>query len=347
FVEGLFSDVSMGVSVADESIVFFKTTTPGYVNSNEEFIGTITKDVIFSHDGGVMDNNISLSISGNTDGETIRYTTDATEPTETSLAYTSPLNISSNTVVRAKFLKENYIPSLTKSKTFLFNTSHDLPVITLVTDPYNLFDNDYGIYVKGDSYDPNFPYFGSNFWQDWERPVQFSLYTENGSLGTEFNAGMKIFGGWSRANEQRSLSIFARGQYGTSEIDYPIFPDLPYDKYQAVVLRNSGNDWLKTMVRDASLTSLMEGADIEFQAHRSTVTYINGEYWGIYNLREKVNEHFLASKKGVDADAIDLLELDGQIVEGDNKEYLSLIDYITANNLVSVENYNYVADRID
>ncbi|MCK5908310.1 MAG: chitobiase/beta-hexosaminidase C-terminal domain-containing protein, partial [Flavobacteriales bacterium] len=135
FVIGLFSDVSMGTSVVDQSIVYFKNTTPGYVNSNEEFVGTITKDVIFSHNGGVVSSNVSLSILGNTDGETIRYTTDATEPTDTSSIYTNPINVSSNTVVRAKFFKENYIPSLTKSKTFLFNTSHDLPVITLVTDP--------------------------------------------------------------------------------------------------------------------------------------------------------------------------------------------------------------------
>lgn len=347
FIEGLFSDVSIGTSVSNGNLVYYKNPTPGKRNGDEEFLGTITSSVSFSHQGGKVDGEFTLLLSGSVDDEVIRFTTDATEPTETSSIYNSPISISSNTVIRARIFKPNYISSLTNSKTFLFNVSHDLPVVTLVTDPYNLFDNDYGIYVKGDSYDTDIPYWGANFWEDWERPVQFSLYTEDGNLGTEFNAGIKIFGGWSRVNEQRSLSIFARGQYGTSEIDYPLFPQQPYDKYQAVVLRNSGNDWLNTMIRDASLTSLMEGADIEFQDHRSTVTYINGEYWGIYNLREKVNEHFLASKKNVDADLIDLLELDGQIIEGDNQEYLSLIDFITNNSLVTDENYNNVSSQID
>lgn len=347
FIEGLFSDVSIGTSISTENLVYYTTPTPGKINDSPEFLGTINKNVEFSNQGGKVENAFSLTLSGNTEDEEIRFTTDATVPNETSDLYVNPININSNSVIRAKIFRPNYISSLTNSKTFLFNISHNLPIISLVTDPYNLFDNDYGIYVRGNSYDANFPYFGSNFWEDWERPVQFALYEENGNLGTEFNAGIKIFGGWSRANEQRSLSIFARGQYGTSEIDYPLFPDLSYNKYQALVLRNSGNDWLNTMIRDASLTSLMDGADIEFQDHRSTVTYINGEYWGIYNLREKINEHFLASKKGVDADALDLLERDAQIIEGDNKEYLNLIDYIENNNLVNDENYNYVAERID
>ncbi|MCK5782431.1 MAG: CotH kinase family protein [Flavobacteriales bacterium] len=347
FITGLFSDVSIGVSVLDNSLVYYNKTTPAYANSTEEALGTINKSVIFSHDGGAVVNDIALSLSGNTDGEIIRYTGDATEPNESSSIYSTPININTNTVIRAKIFKENYISSLSRSKTFLFNTSHDLPVVALVTDPYNLFDNDYGMYVFGDDYNHKFPYFGANFWEDWERPVQFSLYEKEGNLGTEFNAGMKIFGGWSRGNEQRSLSIFARGQYGTSEIDYPLFPDLPYDKFQALVLRNSGNDWLRTMIRDVALTSLMEGTDLEFQAYKPTVTYINGDYWGIYNLREKVNEHFLASKHNIDPDSIDMLERNGEIIEGDNTEYLSLIDYITSNSLVSDENYNYVTDRID
>ena len=95
-VVGLFSDVSIGTSVVDQSIVYFKNTTPGYANSKEEFVDTITKDVIFSHNGGAVSSNVSLAISGNTDGETIRYTTDATEPTEISSIYTNPINVSSN-----------------------------------------------------------------------------------------------------------------------------------------------------------------------------------------------------------------------------------------------------------
>ncbi|MEN8251615.1 MAG: CotH kinase family protein, partial [Bacteroidota bacterium] len=346
-VEGLVSDMSIGVSSTSGNITYYTSPTPGEVNDSQEYLGAITKEVLFSHQGGIVDGAIALTLSGNTANEIIRYTTDKTEPNETSPIYSGAINISSIAVIRARMFKDNYIPSYTYSKAYIFNTTTALPVVSLVTDPYNLFDNDYGIYELGDSYDENMPHWGANFWEDWERPIQFSLYETDGSLGTEFNGGVKIFGGWSRANAQRSLSIFARGSYGVSEIDYKFFEELNYDKFQAVVLRNSGNDWLKTNIRDAALTSLMEGADIEFQAHRSTATYINGEYWGIYNLREKVNEHFLASKHNIDADDIDLLERNGEVIEGSNLEYNSLIEYITTTDLTSDVNFEYIENNVD
>ena len=88
-----------------------------------------------------------------------------------------------------------------------------------------------------------------------------------------------------------NMSIFARGEYGTSEIEYPLFKTLEYDNFQALVLRNSGQDWLKSSIKDISLTSLMEGSGLDYQSYNSSATYINGEYWGMYNLREKRNEH--------------------------------------------------------
>ena len=99
-------------------------------------------------------------------------------------------------------------------------------MISLVTDPKNLFDKDIGIYSFGDSFDQNYPYFGANFWEDWERPIHLSLYDLSGDLEVEYNLGVKIFGGWSRGQAQRSFSLFARNKYGTSEIDYKLFPQL-------------------------------------------------------------------------------------------------------------------------
>src|SRR5690606_1577883 len=135
-----------------------------------------------------------------------------------------------------------------------------------------------------------------------ERDIHFAFYETNGDLGVALDAGVKIFGGWSRANAQRSLSIFARGRYGFDEIDYPLFSNLPYSTFQAVVLRNSGNDWNRSMIRDAAITTLMADTGLEVQAYQPVATYLNGEYWGMYNLREKVNEHYIASRYDVDAD---------------------------------------------
>ena len=219
--------------------------------------------------------------------------------------------------------------------------------MSLVTDPYNLFDNDYGIYVYGDEYNPAYPHFGANFWEDWERPIHFSLYNEDGTLAANYNAGVKIFGGWSRGQDQRSLSIFARGGYGVSEFEYQFFEDINYDKFQSLVLRNSGNDWLRSNIRDIATTSLMEGTDLDYQRYTSVASYINGDYWGIYHMREKTSENMLASKHNIDADEIDLLELNAEIVDGDNQEYIELRNFVEENDLSIQSNYEYVKNEID
>lgn len=347
-LEGLQSDISYGYSNSSNDYVYFIDTTPSLVNSNTEFSGITNSEIIFSHNGGLLTATANVALSGNSIDEQIRYTLDATEPNFSSVLYTNPIEVSLNTVIRAKVFQQNYIPSQTASRTYIFNANHDLDIVTLVTEPDNLFDNNTGIYVFGDSYDTNQPNFGANFWEDWERPIYFSMYkNDTGLLEIDFNAGIKIFGGWSRANNQRSLSIFARGKYGTSEIEYPFFEDLDYDKFQALVLRNSGQDWLKSSIKDRALTSLMQDSGLDYLSNKPVVAYINGEYWGHYTIREKTNEHMLASKHNVDADDINLLESNGVVIEGSNEDYLALLNYINTTDLVSDTNFQYVEDRID
>ncbi|WP_052691846.1 CotH kinase family protein [Teredinibacter purpureus] len=345
-VEGLSVGYSVGRSRSDGDIVYYQNMTPNAINSALEYDGIVSNTVQFSHQGGV-NSPASVSLSGATGSEIIRYTIDGSVPSSSSSLYGSAIVVSSNRVIRARLFDGNLIPSRTTSRTFLPDANHQLPVIALATEPDNLFDTDTGIYVYGDSYEQAQPYYGANFWQDWEKDMHFSFYESDGSLGTALDAGVKIFGGWSRANDQRSLSIFARGRYGFKEIDYPLFPSRDYDTFQSVVLRNSGNDWMRSMIRDAALTSLMDGSGLETQAYRSVATYINGDYWGMYNLREKVNEHYLASLHDLDPDEIDILEREGAVVEGTNTDYLALVNFVDNNDLSAADNYAYVAEQID
>ncbi len=346
-VEGLPPNHSIGWSAVNRDLALYANPTPGAANTSAEQLGVVTSRIVFSHSGGVVQDDVTLALSGNAGNEVIRYTIDASEPGPSSPAYTTPLSINKNTVVPARIFKQDYLPSPTESRTFIFGASHSLPVVTLVSDPENLFDEDTGIYAYGDSFESDFPYFGANFWQDWERPFHFAFYEKDGRLGTALNLGAKIFGGWSRALDQRSFSLFARRQYGDSQIAYPFFANRPYGEFEALVLRNSGQDWLRTMIKDVALTSLMEGTGLDFQAFTPTVAYINGSYWGIYNLREKVNEHFLASRHDLNANDIDLLERDGATIEGSNEEYLELINYVGSADLTSDNNFAFVSDRID
>ena len=343
---GIPADISLGISENNE-LVHFTTPTPGYENSFNYFQGSNLTNIIFSNDGGSFTGELNLSLSGTSGNEIIRYTLDASEPNDNSLVYSSPININQTTVFRAKVFELGHIPSHTQSRVYIYNVNHTLPIVSLISDPDNLFDNDEGIYVFGDSFDQNYPHFGANFWEDWERPIHLSIYENNSNYEISFNGGVKIFGGWSRGQAQRSFSIFARGKYGNSEINYRLFPQLDYSEFQSFILRNSGQDWLRTSIKDAALTSLLDGTGLDYQSYRPVVTYLNGMYWGIYNMREKVNEHFIASKHNIDSEEIDLLTNNSELVHGTTSDYDELINFIYSNNLSVTNNYNYVKDRID
>ena len=351
-IEGLPPNTSIGVSNITENIVSYIQTTPGYQNADEEFLGSIQNEVIFSQNGGITQNPFNLSLSGNTPSQNIRFTTNGSTPTNSSNVYIEPITISENSSVRARIFSNtnNYLPSKVTTESYIFNSSHDIDIMLLTVNPEDFFDDETGIYVFGPdgTFDTWQPYFGANFWEDWERPIHFSFYENNSNEFVEFDGGVKIFGGWSRGqNGQRSLAFFARGQYGDSKFEHPFFDNLNYDRFEAFVLRSSGQDWMRSNMKDIMLTSLMRGSEIDFQEHNPVATYINGEYWGMYNMREKTNEHMLASKHGVDADRITLLTNNAEIIEGDNTEYNELINYIENIDYLTDNNYEYLSERID
>ena len=343
-VPALSANISYGVSFSNQLVVY-DIPTPGELNDSAEFEGVLAVPLNFSHDGGIINTNINLEITGQADEE-IRYTLDFTEPTINSELYTGPISIQQNSIVRAKAFKENYISLHSNTRNYFFNIQSDLPIIHLVSDEYNLFDDDYGIYAYGDDYNSNYPYFGANFWQDWERPVHISMYEDN-NLVFNSNGGIKIYGAYSRGWDQKSLALYARSDYGAGDFEYQFFDDLTYDSFESLVLRNSGNDWMRTNLRDAAITSLMKNSGLDYQSFKTISTYINDNYWGLYNLREKVSENFIASKHDVDADDVTMLTNNAEIVDGDNQEYIELTAFVQQNNFYNQDNYNYVSDQID
>jgi len=339
-------DISYGKSLDNNAFVYFETPTPEAENSIAYFEEILFDEVAFSEPGGTSTFSTTLNLTA-PNNETIHYTLDATLPDSNSPTFNAPIEITEPTVVRAKLASPDKLVCKTSTEVYLIGIDHEIPIVSLVSEPENLFSEDFGIYTFGDDFEQNRPFMGANFWDDKEIPVHFSLFENDGINQYSFNGGTKIFGGWSRANDQRSFSLFARAQYGQSSIDYPIFSNRTYETYQALVLRNSGNDWLRSNIRDAVLTSLMENSVLEIQAYKPVATYINAEYWGMYNLREKINEHYIASKTGIDVEEIDLLEFDGAVVSGGNEEYLDLVEFLESNNLSSDANYQIVSDQID
>lgn len=342
----MISDVSFGRKPdGAQHWFYFEEPTPAKVNSLNGFKGITAKPTV-SHTGGKYNSPITVTISGGSTSDSIYFTLDGSEPNSLSLKYHTPIQVNSTTVLRARAFSQDLLPSKTATNTYLINFNTQLPVVSLSTNPENFFDEETGIYTMGDSAEASFPYFGANFWKEWERPVHIELFEADGS-SFKMDAGVQIFGGWTRGHPQKSLAIFARGRYGFNAINYKLFDDLPFTEYQAFVLRNSGNDWVSTMFRDGLMTGLLNDIDVEHQAFKPAIVFINGAYWGIHNIREKVNEHFLAQHHNVNPDILDILELDGRVIQGNNEDYISLYSFIENNNLNDSANYKYVESKID
>jgi hypothetical protein len=324
---------------------YFETPTPGSENKNP-FV-TIERDTIYmSRKGGYYQSSFQLTLTTPSTGGTIRYTTNGSDPTTTSMAYTSPISINKDMVIKAAYFRPSTVTNPITAATFYFKSPNGLPVVALSTDPKNFFDWNEGIYELGPGASNEYPYFGANFWMDWEKPVCFEYYDKEGTNRINQGAGVKISGNWTRAFAQKSLSLHARNQYGKGSFGYPFFHDRAIEKFETITLRNSGNDWQYTMMRDGVVSEIAREMNIDRLAYQPSVVYLNGEYWGIQNIRERANEHYLAGNYGVDTKEVNILENNGDVIQGKNDDYNFLRSLITDTNLDD-EAYNNIRSLMD
>lgn len=337
-----------------DNLYFLSITTPDSTNNNVQASQDFASPPNFFIDGGIFSNSVDLHFVNIPTGAVIYYTIDGSEPNPDStdtFEYSElnpvPITIDTTTVIRAQTHQTGYLPSKIISNTYLIAENHTLPVISLTTDPYNLWDYYEGIYAKGPNAGSGFPYLRANFWQDWERPVHIELFEPDGSLGFKMDGGIKIFGYFSRGHNQKSLAVFARSKYGTNMIPYKFFVDKPFTEYKNIVFRNSGGDWMRSMMRDGLMQSLLKNTGLSYQSYRPVVIYLNGVYWGIQNIRQKINEHFFAETFGVDPDNIDLLEENRQVLYGTVTAYSQFMDFIDTHDLSIQANYEQLHTMMD
>ena len=302
---------------------------------------------VFSLESGFYNSPVTLNIIAQEENAHIYYSSDGSVPNENSAIFTSDIQIDQTTVIRAVVYVDSLLPSEIITKTYFINESFTFPVFSISTDPSNLWDPDSGIYVEGPNADPEYPHFGANYWQDWEKPAFIEMFEPEGNVAFSENCGIKIFGGWSRAHPQKSLAVFFRKTYGKKKVSHQLFPDKPIYNFKSFILRNSGDDWYATMFHDALLQKIVENLDIETQSYRPAIVFINGEYWGIQNIREKINEDYLEEHFGVDSKKVDLLENNSVVLEGSNDDYLELFNFVSNNDISIDVNYEFVKSKMD
>lgn len=295
--------------------------------------------------GGVYEKTTTIRLSAG-DGATIYYTTDGTRPHSGSRRYTEPITINNVSVVRAVAYK-NGKRSEVVTNTYVCDRAYDLPVVSIVTDTANLWSYETGIYVKGCCADTIEPYMGANYWKSWERTANIEMYDSEGQLCFNQQAGISVFGGFSRWLPQKSLAVIARSKYGDSKFRYPIFPHRKHEKYKSFILRNSGGDFKRTHFRDAFMTQMAKPTGLAIQEYQPAVVFINGKYWGIQNLREKINEHYLEQNYGVDKDNVDILRQNGVKRHGYSTNYKKLLAWLQSHDLSNDKNVEELRTFMD
>lgn len=339
FLPAMAVDMSYGRADGGSSFAVLSKPTPGKANTG---VAQISADPIADLPQGSYDDVEYLDISFSGPGK-FYYTTDCTAPTIYSTQYTGPIRITKTTVFRVIHVQDGKQPSKVLDLTYLVNENDTLGTICIVTDPDNLWDYNTGIYVAGPGASTVSPYKGANFWKDWEKEATVSLFEADGG-GFYSACGLKIFGGYSRANDKKSLVCFFRSRYGASELDYALFGDAGLDTYEAFVLRAGGQDTFSARMRDELVTTIASRfTGIAIQKYKPVVVYLNGKYYGLHYIREKISTHYVAGNFNCDADDVTLC-----VQGGDNStSWQSLMSYVKKNDLSIQEHYDYVCSKID
>jgi hypothetical protein len=328
--------------------VFCYSTSPSPGAANDNGYPGMAPEPAFSIKAGFYDTDQQVKLSTSDPEVKIYYTLDGKTPTNNSMLYTGPITLNKSAAVRAVAYRDGYLPSNAVCSTYLINLKAffgadvNLPVVSLVTDPDNLYDPDTGIYVHYNQ-------------EEWERPAHIELLEVDGTVGFSQDVGIKISGAQSKKdNDQKSFGVFARSKYGKGSIDYKIFDDLPYTSFQALQIRNGGQDAHFSRIRapvQLDLVHNLSDLHVDTQSYRTSLLFLNGEFFGIYEIMEKINEHFAAQRSGLDSDEVTVLTGNGKGTPIGSKavqqEYRDLIAWVKTHDLSKAENYEYVASKID
>ena len=341
-------DVSVGRVVGKEGFFYFASPTRGAENSTTHY-RHIAGQPSFDPMPNVYSGKDKIAVHIVTDGHTVHYTTDGSEPTAASPVYKDSIVIKNTTIIRAFCEGDSTtMSSSTAAATFIFDQEHTLPVMNITVAESDLYDYNSGIYVLGPDASPEYPYKGANYWKGWWKKAHVELFDSiNGGFST--GCEVAIFGGFSRALSKKSFKIRFKDKYGTSHLDYDLYNEGRVEEVKNFVLRSGAQDISGVMVRDEFFTSLMKqhSPTLLVQAYRPVALYINGEYFGLYYLREKVDKHFVSRHLDVSTDDISIIMSGMYCEEGTKKDFTDLLNYVSSHNLAEKECYEYVNERFD
>ncbi|MGI6608547.1 MAG: CotH kinase family protein [Erysipelotrichaceae bacterium] len=320
------ADVPYGYSYGRYETVgyyYLATPTPGQENSSG--IRSISMSPVVLTEAGVYNDISSLAVEIKGIGD-IFYTTDGSEPTNKSKSYKEPINLSKTTVLKFKSFNTGQMPSKTVTSSYIINENHTLPVMVV-----SMKESDFE-YLNRKSHVID---------------LQLQCYVEFYENGSSFSLPCSIacFGGNNRGQPKKSYALRFDSKFGSTELNYDLFENRESVVFDSIVLRTGSNDWSRTIFRDVFSTSIMDEY-LDVQAYKPCVLYINGKYWGIYNIREKINAKFIAGHYNVNPETVSIVNVDFSQKAGKENIY-SLFRWVSTHDLSVKANYDYVCSKID
>ncbi|MBL6872487.1 MAG: CotH kinase family protein [Flavobacteriales bacterium] len=320
----IYFGISEGRSSDGENVwCLFNEPTPNGSNNLSYCYEGITPSPSLSLESGWYSGSESVSCLNDIEGAITFYTTDGNVPTTNGSVFVEAINMSSNTVVSARSFAFNQLPSKIIDRTYIFEEdNHGLAVFSIHTNPEHLWDEYTGIYVSGPNSEEDYPFFGSNFWQPWSKFSRLEYFDSNKVKRAEESLDLEIHGGWSRAEPQKSFRLDFKSKY-TGRLEHPVINTKSHiESYNNVNLRNGGQHTWSDKIQDAIFSNVVSETNVHNMGYEGCIVYLNGEYWGVYGVREKIDEHYISDNFGYPADSLDLLNswgaLAGNMVEANN-----------------------------
>ncbi len=327
----------------------FEGGSPDYTNNDIWCYDGVEEQPTIALESGFYIGTQTVAVSPGSGTGVIRYTTNGDVPTEASPVYSSPITIDENSVFSVKaFSTANLISSQVVDRTYFINDeNHNLPVFSIITNPDNLWDWETGIYVDGPNADlNNYPYYGANFWEPWSRWSRLEFFDRDGLKQAEETFDLEIHGGWSRAEPQKSFRFDFKSQY-SGDLDYPVIPDKSYiTSFNNLNLRNGGQHVWADKIQDAFIGRLVKNTNIDYMGYEPALLFLNGEYWGLYGIREKIDEHYVEDNHFFDNDEVDLLN-SWNTLAGSDTHFFESYDILMNTDADDANFYNEFDSRFD
>jgi hypothetical protein len=361
-------------------LVKYIGATPGYSNS----IGLEYVSLEILTQGGFSNSLQELTIECSQSDVEIRFTIDGSSPSFNSLSYSEPQWLSEDflstaNVNQVQISPSNYyypdsadlVPKIIViraaaynqlgelvsdivTKSFIINDisiNHQLPVVSICGDYYDLFHEEYGILVPGVNYEESNEDWSGNYYQrgnDWERKINLEFYESVTNEGFNQCAGLRVHGASSRRFTQKAFRFYSRAEYGAARFEYPLFDEKNITSYKRLIMRPFMSSWNASGLEDLTATTLALQLGLDAPGTRPVVLYLNGEYWGIYLIQERIDDKYLEDNFGINPDAVDLINSwFGNVADGDNEDFLDLYQFVNSSGLADSLNYQTVLNRID